>query len=196
MEKTRTIFVLALGRGYEYRAGQPVGICSAGKIRANLALKRARAYYFDVMPYVTVYLAATAGREASRTEGPTMAQLTGHYFDAEQVEVPTIINRNDVGVWGTFAEIEWLVHKVHELTAIAPYQIEVVAAPRQALRTRVMCRWFFPNEPITVITSDEAPIPLYHECLGYLKLAVYALGGRRAADWFRQKTARPIKEQQ
>ncbi len=195
MENTRTIFVLALGRGYEYRDGQPVGICSAGKIRAKLALERARAYYFNVLPYATVYLAATAGREANRTEGPTMAQLTGRYFDAEQVEVPTIINRNDVGVWGTFAEIEWLVQKVHGLSAIAPYQIEVVAAPRQDVRTRWLCRRFFPDEPITVVTSDEAPIPLYHECLGYLKLLVYALGGRKVADWFRQKTARPIKEQ-
>ncbi len=195
MVEKRTVLILALGRGYRYAPqGALVGICAAGQRRASLALQRATCFA-TAYPLATIYLVASAGREGSRTVGPTMAQLTDRYWGDQQAPFPTIINSGDYHVWGTFAEIEWLVLQLQRVAVdTETVVIEIVAAPRQDRRVRLMLRWFFPQLNATVVTSGESPIARYHEVLGYLKLCAYKFGIRRWADWFRRVSARPIKE--
>lgn len=195
MEAPSEHFILALGRGYHYREGSevPVGICTAGAIRAQLALDRAFLLKL-ANPQLPISLVAAAGREARRKAGPTMAALTRDFWTTAGNDFPLVINTRDCAVWSTFAEIEWLVAYLEKHVA-KPYTVEIVAAPRQDRRTRYLLRKFFPELRATVLTSAEEPIPLYHEAFGYLKLWLYGCGLRSILDWLRRWTARPIAEQ-
>ncbi len=187
-------YILPLGRGYAYGADptMPTGICAEGRHRVEVALQRALLHE-HAYPRCFVTLVTTAGREGKRRSGPTMAALTKAYLEFLGTEYPVIANTSDPSVWSTFAEIEWLKNYLSR-HAMEPYTVEIVAAPRQDRRVRYILKTFFPKFPAIVTTSREAPIPLYHEAFGYLKLFLYRVGLRSVLDWLRRKTARPIAE--
>lgn len=186
--------VVALGRGYQVdEAGQPIGICAAGRERADMARDIA-----DDLKYhgYTVALCASAGRERSRRYGLTMAELTGEYWQRHQCSVPLLINRDDPEIWGTLGELEWVQAYLQREKKLATTIVVVVAAPRQDIRVKRMQTWFkfLPELQLEVVFSSEKPIPLYHELLGYGKLTFIYCGLRPLAEWFRQVTAHPIKQ--
>jgi len=185
---------LALGRGYKVdAAGNPVGICAAGQCRADLAAQTAASLELSGNP---VYLAATAGREGIRRDGPTLGMLTLQYWQRKQGNFLSIVNESDHNVWGTLGELEWLERYIKLHFEGQRVIVWVVAAPRQSKRVIRMQRWFglFPTLEIRVVETDEPPLPLYHEGFAYAKLALIKAGLRPVAEWFRRTTARPIKE--
>ncbi len=194
MSREGIFIVLALGRGYKVDvAGKPIGICAAGQCRARLAARTATSLELSGNP---VYLAATAGREASRREGPTLATLTVQYWRQSQDYFSYIVNERDCNMWSTLDELEWLERYIKCNFDGQRVFVRVVAAPRQAKRVVRMQTWFgfVPTLNMRVMETNEPPIPLYHEVLGYAKLALIKAGFRTFAEWFRRVTARPIKE--
>ena len=99
-------------------------------------------------------------------------------------------------MWGTLGELEWIRTYLVTQDLLERTVVIVVAAPRQDSRVKRMQTWFglLPRLQMHVVRSSEACIPLYHECLGYGKLLLHASGFGKVADWFRQVTARPIKQ--
>lgn len=186
--------ILALGRGYQVdEQGQPVSICSAGRERADLAIDIAQT--LEKFGY-KVTLCATAGREKSRRDGPTMAELTAQYWHRLAPSLSLLVNCDELKVWGTLGELEWIGEYLEREGKLATTIVVAVAAPRQDSRVKRMQTWFklLPGLKLDVVRTTENPIPHYHEFLGYCKLALIACGLRPAADWFRQTTARPIKQ--
>jgi len=191
----KSIFiVLALGRGYRVDAtGKPIDICSAGQCRADRAAEIAASLGLSGD---WVYLAATAGRESSRREGPTLATLTVQYWRKHKKDYPYIVNETDHEIWGTLNELVWLENYIKRNFGGKQVYVCVIAAPRQHKRVLRMQTWFgfVPTLQMRVMKTNERPIPLYHEALGYIKLSLIKAGLGRYAEWFRRVTARPIKE--
>jgi hypothetical protein len=192
--KDRIVIVLSLGRGYRVNEhNELVDICSAGKQRADVAYRIAVALE---TAGETVYLAATAGREYSRKDGPTMATLTKRYWYNHDSSMAVISNHSQYAVWGTLAELEWIEKYIHDHFPNRFVRVIVVVAPRQDVRVQRMQTMFgfVPTLRMETQTTSEAPIPHYHECLAYTKLLLFAVGLRRPADWIRRVTAMPIRE--
>jgi hypothetical protein len=187
--KPVALFV-AFGCDYEVHKGVVVGIGRNGKIRAAAAFERAERYRM-VYPKSEVYLVSAPGREAKRTSGPTMAALTERYWQGRNGDVSTIVNYDDVTVWSTYAEMEWVYKYCATHFAERQVYVTFLAAPRQNTRTKIMQSWFFPNWSIRVASTNEAKVPLYHETFAYLKLVLFKLGLRRPLEWLRRKTAIP-----
>jgi hypothetical protein len=193
-KEDRIVVVLSLGRGYRVDdSNELVDICSAGKQRADVAYRIAIALE---TAGETVYLAATAGREHSRKDGPTMAILTKRYWYNLDSSMAVIANHSEYAVWGTLAELEWLERYIHHHFPNRYVRVIVVAAPRQDVRVQRMQATFgfVRSLRMETQTTNEAPIPRYHEFLAYTKLLLFAIGLRRPADWIRRVTAVPIRE--
>ena len=184
----QTVVVVPLGRGYNHDV---TDICDDAKERCRAAVCHARQQ--KLLSGVHPVLAVGPGREALRKSGPTMAVLMAQHIKDTEVHLPLLVNEDAYGVWGTLAEMRWVV-----ATAQQQYdnvRFVFVTARVHDIRVQRIARWFFPGVAMSVVTSSDQAIPLWHEyVLAYPKLIACKFGVEKFAEWVRLVTALPIKQ--
>jgi hypothetical protein len=157
--------------------------CPVGHARAKRARQLVEEARADPQVEV-VKLALGAGREASRTSGPTLAECAERYLCTTRPKCEILVNHSDYQAVTTLSELRWVVNRVQSLYPEHTVEYWFVTSPRHHWRIRFICRQFFPGIRARVFLSHDCPMSWAVEGLGYAKLgAILLLGEARVERW-------------
>lgn len=137
-----------------------------------------------------VMIALGAGTDMSHAHGPTLAEICEHYVLSLSPDLPVLVNRSNKSIFGTLAEMRWIVNRVYECIdpSVASPQFVFVTQQRHLQRVRFIARWFFPNIDACFIESGQTKeIPVLHEVFAYTKLVLTLCGLGWMADSIRRR---------
>ncbi len=143
------------------------------KIRCRMALWEA--WETNRASNEEAVLAFGAGSIPRSDSQKTLSQYMEDYFVKVHADLPMIINNDTFEVYGTFDEIHWIINQAHRYYSKPRFVI--ISQARHIRRVKLMYRWFFKHVPMEFLVSDQAvEIPLWRECLSYLKLVLLKCG--------------------
>lgn len=186
-KKTLCVIVV-LANDAVYENGTYVAVGPNFKLRMRMGLHEA--WNRNVRSDVDVCLAFAAGTDAAHQSGPTLASVCVAYAKTLHPGLPMLVNKKDHCVFGTYGEIKWVVERLESKAAEYTHvQYVFVSQPRHLRRIRTIVRWFAPDITAEFVASDQTKeIPLWNECLAYLKLILLKLGFDRVETWRRNSS--------
>lgn len=151
----------------------------------NFALRAKQAvheYYALWKQDVVVLIAQGAGAPANRFRDVTLATLGQKYIQRYWMVPVAICNADEYDVYGTLAEMRWVVAAVQAKYPRRKICFTFVTQPRHLRRVKIIARYFLPQENCLyrfVSSEQSKEIPLYHEVRSYigLGLTMCGLGG-------------------
>jgi len=136
---------------------------------------------------VTVAIVYGAGSDRAHAHGQTLAACCEQYTRRLEPELPIHANRNAKRVFGTLAEMRWIIQCAEACYPHCDIKYVFVSQRRHLYRVKWITRLFFWNRDATYIVAPQTKeIPLIREVLAYTKLLLARLGLERMGDVIRR----------
>jgi len=155
----KTVVFVPLAHGYRHGT-----LSKDAMLRCDTAIAEAQKYIQD--PQTNIVFGFGAGG----TKEKTQARYMEEYVLQVDTTLTTVANHDEVSVFGTLEELQWVVEKVQGMYE-APHFI-IVSQARHLRRARIICSWFFRKDiSFEFVDSGHVrEIQLRHELRAYVRL--------------------------